>query len=131
MRLTIKVDDITGIPFYTTPGGPNAYELASSVYLTFPYTLQQPVSHLSCTSVYFDTSTDQPVKTAWIQGFLPGLLWLLVESLSLHPTLVHPRYTQEQIIELARKWQDSFRWMACPSRNHDQGFRFQLSFGKD
>lgn len=37
----------------------------------------------------------------------------------------------DEIITLARTWQESFKWMARPSRNHDQGFRFQLSFGKD
>lgn len=70
------------------------------------------------------------VETAWTQGFFVGLLWDLVERQSLLPTSVEASYTKEEITALARKYQDGYKWMAKPAQNHDQGFRFQLSYGK-
>lgn len=68
--------------------------------------------------------------TAWTQGFFPGLLWLLVERSRLLPGSVEALYSEKEIIQYARKYQDSFKFLARPSINHDQGFRFQLSYGK-
>jgi hypothetical protein len=70
------------------------------------------------------------VETAWTQGFFPGLLWLLVERRRIAPDTVELSYKEEEIISYARKYQDSFKFLARPSINHDQGFRFQLSYGK-
>jgi hypothetical protein len=70
------------------------------------------------------------VETAWTQGFFPGLLWLLVERQRIAPSTVESSYKEEEIISYARKYQESFKFLARPSINHDQGFRFQLSYGK-
>ena len=59
------------------------------------------------------------------------MIWLLAERQSLLPDSIESTYSKEQLIAMARKWQESFRHLARPSRNHDQGFRFQLSFGRD
>ncbi|KAL1413228.1 hypothetical protein Q8F55_000981 [Vanrija albida] len=92
---------ITRIPEYTTPGGPNSYHSSK-------------------------------IDVAWTQGFFPGLLWLLVERERLVPgTLAAAGYTEEEVVALARRWQGSFRHMARHAINHDQGFRFQLPFGRD
>ena len=59
------------------------------------------------------------------------MIWLLVERQSLLPNAVESSYSKADLVNMSRKWQESFRHMARPSRNHDQGFRFQLSFGRD
>jgi hypothetical protein len=59
------------------------------------------------------------------------MLWLLAERLALLPSSIEGTYQKDELIAMARKWQESFRHLARPSRNHDQGFRFQLSFGRD
>lgn len=59
------------------------------------------------------------------------MIWLLAERQSLLPNAVESSYSKDDLVNMARKWQESFRHMARPSRNHDQGFRFQLSFGRD
>ncbi|WWC66801.1 uncharacterized protein I206_100707 [Kwoniella pini CBS 10737] len=69
--------------------------------------------------------------TAWTQGFFPGTLWLLAERADLDPSSIDSHYTKEDLIRLARRWQADFKYQARPSPNHDQGFRFQLSYGKD
>ncbi|ODN77026.1 hypothetical protein L202_05571 [Cryptococcus amylolentus CBS 6039] len=71
------------------------------------------------------------VSTSWTQGFFPGLLWLLVERQRLLPESVSSTYSENEITRLARRYQEGFRDMARTAMNHDQGFRFQLSFGKD
>lgn len=58
------------------------------------------------------------------------MLWLLAERQALLPSSVHTAYTSDTLVGLARRWQDSFRHLARPSLDHDQGFRFQLSFGR-
>jgi hypothetical protein len=55
------------------------------------------------------------------------LIWLLVERKRLQPDLV--QYTEEELISLARRYQSGFEHLKRPSINHDQGFRFQLSYG--
>lgn len=71
------------------------------------------------------------MDTAWTQGFFPGLLWLLVEREALSPgTLSAAGYDVDEVIGLARKYQSSFRHLARYAINHDQGFRFQLSYGR-
>lgn len=71
------------------------------------------------------------VESSWTQGFFPGLLWLLVErERLLGPDVLAEGYRSTDIISLARLWQDSFKHLARPAENHDQGFRFQLSFGR-
>jgi hypothetical protein len=54
----------------------------------------------------------------------------MLERHRLLPTAVEGSYSEEEIASLARRYQESFRHMANPAINHDQGFRFQLSFGK-
>ncbi|BEI83675.1 hypothetical protein CcaverHIS002_0402790 [Cutaneotrichosporon cavernicola] len=71
------------------------------------------------------------VETAWTQGFFPGLLWLMLERRRLLPASVDSSYSEDDIAHLARRYQESFRHKANPAINHDQGFRFQLSFGRD
>lgn len=58
------------------------------------------------------------------------MLWDLVERQRLLPNAVESSYTEQEITDLARRYQDGFKWMANPASNHDQGFRFQLSYGK-
>ncbi len=58
------------------------------------------------------------------------MLWLLAERQALLPGSVHAAYTSDTLVGVARRWQDSFRQLARPSLDHDQGFRFQLSFGR-
>lgn len=70
------------------------------------------------------------METSWTQGFFPGLLWLMVERRRLLPSAVETSYSEEEIAHLARRFQEGFRHMANPAQNHDQGFRFQLSYGK-
>lgn len=69
-------------------------------------------------------------ESAWTQGFFPGLIWLLVERRRIAPESIDPAYTEEELIRLARKYQEGFEFMKRPASNHDQGFRFQLSYGK-
>ncbi|RSH81438.1 hypothetical protein EHS25_006794 [Saitozyma podzolica] len=71
------------------------------------------------------------IETSWTQGFFPGLLWLLAERAHLLPESIDPSYTASQIQDLGRRWQEDFKYLARPSINHDQGFRFQLSYGRD
>jgi hypothetical protein len=68
--------------------------------------------------------------SAWTQGFFPGLLWLLIERERLEPGTLGAGYTEQEIMHLARRYQDGFESMKRPAENHDQGFRFQLSFGR-
>lgn len=71
------------------------------------------------------------MEHAWTQGFFPGLLWLLIERERLLPgTLAAAGYTVEQVQDLARQYQASFRHMARHAANHDQGFRFQTCYGR-
>lgn len=77
-----------------------------------------------------DSTLNKSASTAWTQGFFPGLLWLLVERNRLLPGSIEALYSEDEIIQYARKYQDSFKFLARPSINHDQGFRFQLSYGK-
>ncbi|WOO79141.1 Unsaturated glucuronyl hydrolase [Vanrija pseudolonga] len=70
------------------------------------------------------------VETSWTQGFFPGLLWLLVERRRLARDTVYWGYNEDRIAHLAHRFQDGFRHMATDAFNHDQGFRFQLSYGK-
>ncbi|WRT63807.1 uncharacterized protein IL334_000732 [Kwoniella shivajii] len=70
-------------------------------------------------------------STAWTQGFFPGLIWLLAERAELDKSTINPHYRKEELIRLARRWQADFKYLARPSTNHDQGFRFQLSYGRD
>lgn len=70
------------------------------------------------------------VETSWTQGFFPGMLWLLVERQQLAPQTVPSEFDRASLIKLAHRWQDGFRHMSTDAFNHDQGFRFQLSFGK-
>ncbi|WVR03574.1 hypothetical protein IAU60_000566 [Kwoniella sp. DSM 27419] len=65
--------------------------------------------------------------TGWTQGFFPGLLWLLAERATLDPSSIHSSTSKEELTQLARRWQADFKYLARPSTNHDQGFRFQLS----
>lgn len=81
-------------------------------------------------SVLFCRELIALVESSWTQGFFPGLLWLLVERIRLDPTSVDPHYSEEKLIQLARRWQADFEWTKRPALNHDQGFRFQLSYGK-
>lgn len=81
------------------------------------------------TNLWRDLLTFVSVENSWTQGFFPGLIWLLVERRRLLPESVESTYTEEELIALARRWQESFRHLARPSTNHDQGFRFQLSYG--
>lgn len=68
---------------------------------------------------------------AWTQGFFPGLLWLLVERERLVPGFLPSAYSVEDLEEMARTWQQGFRQHARKAINHDQGFRFATSFGRD
>ncbi|ORY31061.1 Six-hairpin glycosidase-like protein [Naematelia encephala] len=72
-----------------------------------------------------------PIKDSWTCGFLVGLLWLVEERKRLMPESVHPSYDSEMLVHLARRWQDAFQCLLDPAPNHDQGFRFQLSHGRD
>ena len=72
----------------------------------------------------------RPVETSWTQGFFPGMLWLLVERARFFPESIDPSYSEQQLVSLARRWQNDFKFLARPSINHDQGFRFQLSYGQ-
>lgn len=45
-------------------------------------------------------------------------------------TLEAAGYSEEEVIALARRYQLSYRDMARPAQNHDQGFRFQLPYGR-
>jgi len=57
-------------------------------------------------------------------------LWLLVERERLMPGSLGAGYTEKEIMHLARRYQAGFENMKRPAENHDQGFRFQLSFGR-
>lgn len=107
---------IERIPEYTVPGGPNNYHCSKGKGCL-------PRRTRSLTPL---------VETSWTQGFFPGLLWLLVERERLSPSggMAGGAYTAEEVTQLARRWQDSFKHLARPAENHDQGFRFQLSFGR-
>ncbi|KIR71930.1 glycosyl hydrolase family 88 [Cryptococcus deuterogattii CA1014] len=69
--------------------------------------------------------------TSWTQGFFPGLLWLVEERRRLLPEAVEPSYPDKEIMRLARRYQESFKFLAKKAINHDQGFRFQLCYGMD
>ncbi|WVQ93573.1 hypothetical protein IAU59_000648 [Kwoniella sp. CBS 9459] len=69
--------------------------------------------------------------TSWTYGFFPGLLWLLAERADLDPSSIDSHFSKEDLIKLARRWQADFKKYARPAENHDQGFRFQLSYGRD
>ncbi|KZO89628.1 glycoside hydrolase family 88 protein [Calocera viscosa TUFC12733] len=69
-----------------------------------------------------------PYEDSWTYGFLVGELWLLEEQAALG---IARAYDSATITSLARRYQDSFRQWARHAQNHDQGFRFQLSFGLD
>ena len=58
------------------------------------------------------------------------MLWLLVERERLVPGSLGAAYTEKEIMHLARRYQAGFENMKRPAENHDQGFRFQLSFGR-
>jgi len=88
-----------------------------------------PVSIPRSRNDHADTNADRADEKSWTQGFFAGLIWTLVERLRLLPKAVNSEYTEEQLLKLARRWQDSFRHLARPALNHDQGFRFQLSYG--
>ncbi len=103
-------DGIQRMPHYTYTGGPNKWHYAKSMGIR---------------STRLTTDT-----TGWTQGFFPGMMRLLVERARLMDKAFHHIYSVDEIQQLARHWQDSFRFLARPSENHDQGFRFQLSFGK-
>lgn len=45
-------------------------------------------------------------------------------------TLAAAGYKEEEVIELARKYQESYRHHARHALNHDQGFRFQVPYGR-
>jgi len=114
LSLTEQGKPISRIPEYTAPGGPNSYHCSKSP------------SHLSSC----DLCLTRPVDTSWTQGFFPGLLWLLIERHRLLPSSIEPSYSEADLINLARRWQRDFEYLKRPSINHDQGFRFQLSFGR-
>jgi hypothetical protein len=58
------------------------------------------------------------------------MLWLLEERRRLSETCTAPEYPADDFIRYARHYQKSFEHMAADAYNHDQGFRFQLSYGK-
>lgn len=99
------------VPEYTPPQGGGAYHCSKGM------------------SANSTPLADGPVETSWTQGFFPGLLWLMVERQRLLPSSVEASYSEEEIVHLARRFQEGFRHMAYPATNHDQGFRFQLSYG--
>lgn len=72
-----------------------------------------------------------PVNKAWTQGFFPGLLWLYLERERLLSGSLPWPYTVEDLESMAREWQAGFRQHARKAINHDQGFRFASSFGRD
>lgn len=100
-----KYDNVNGqngrVPEYTVPQGP-------------------PPHAYHCSKV----------ETSWTQGFFPGLLWLMVERRRLARDTVYWGYNEDRIAHLAHRFQDGFRHMATDAFNHDQGFRFQLSYAK-
>jgi hypothetical protein len=59
-----------------------------------------------------------PVATGWTQGFFPGELWLLVERKRLLQDSVP--YSEEELVNLARRWQEPIKTVAYPAINHDQ-----------
>lgn len=69
------------------------------------------------------------VATSWTQGFFPGLVWLVEERRRLLPEAVESSYSGKEIMRLARRYQESFKFLAKKAINHDQGFRFQLCYG--
>ncbi|AFR98229.2 glycosyl hydrolase family 88 [Cryptococcus neoformans C23] len=71
------------------------------------------------------------VATSWTQGFFPGLVWLVEERRRLLPEAVESSYSGKEIMRLARRYQESFKFLAKKAINHDQGFRFQLCYGMD
>lgn len=58
------------------------------------------------------------------------MLWLLEERRRLAPETIPPYYSGDDLVHLGRRWQSGFEHMAAVAFNHDQGFRFQLSYGK-
>lgn len=58
------------------------------------------------------------------------MIWLLVERLRLSPKSIDSTYSEDELIKLARRWQRDFEHLKRPIPNHDQGFRFQLSYGR-
>lgn len=45
-------------------------------------------------------------------------------------TLKDAGYEEEEVIALARKYGTSYEDMIRPAQNHDQGFRFQMPYGR-
>lgn len=76
-------------------------------------------------------SADPPVDGAWTQGFFPGLLWLTLERERLIKGSLPWPYTTDEVQSMAREWQGSFRKHARKAINHDQGFRYASSYGRD
>lgn len=72
-----------------------------------------------------------PVDKAWTQGFFPGLLWLTLERERLIKGSLPWPYTTDDLESMAREWQASFRKHARTAINHDQGFRFASSYGRE
>jgi len=58
------------------------------------------------------------------------MIWLLAERQGLLSEAIDPSYSKDDLVRLARRWQADFKHLARPSLNHDQGFRFQLSYGR-
>jgi hypothetical protein len=58
------------------------------------------------------------------------MLWLLEERRRLCDSYIAPEYSSEDLVHYARRFQEGFEHMAADAYNHDQGFRFQLSYGK-
>lgn len=58
------------------------------------------------------------------------MLWLLEERRRLDPTSVASAYSADDLVGYPRRFQEGFEHMAAEAYNHDQGFRFQLSYGK-
>lgn len=111
------------LPLYASPSTPHPKEATSTTAAKVSRRLQTSHRAKADTPVL-------PVATSWTQGFFPGLLWLLEERRRLLPEAVEPSYSDKEILRLARRYQESFKFLAKEAINHDQGFRFQLCYGK-
>jgi hypothetical protein len=73
---------------------------------------------------YFPSST-------WTSGFFPGSLWALYERVMRHNCNVADGVSQQELLDLAKVWQEGMTKEQFNTNTHDIGFMIMPSFGRD
>lgn len=73
---------------------------------------------------YFPSST-------WTSGFFPGSLWALYERIMCHNIGIADGVSKEELLDLAKNWQEGIKKEQFNTNTHDIGFLIMPSFGRD